>query len=99
MKEKLFVAMGMGLVLFLMSGASDAKESDRKVIEFNYPGGGVFTNRFARFVTDIGSSPTQIIIDRKTGCEFIINEQGGIQPTTPLDQCPKENIKPYNAED
>jgi len=100
MKQKLFVALTMGVVLYLVTGASDAAtkrtEPERSTLSFNHPYGGVFEDRFEIYEVSIERTPTRFLIDRKTGCEFMLTENGGIQPTTPLDQCPKENIKPYN---
>lgn len=104
MKEKLFVTVGMGLALYLIFGgdadaARKQEEPERSALSFNHPYGGVLENRFEVYEVSNKSTPTRFLIDLKTGCEFMLSSEGGIQATTPLDQCPKENIKPYNTED
>lgn len=48
-----------------------------------------------RFVSVYYSEPrVWLVIDRKTGCEFISRGGSTLTPTTDLNNCPKENIKP-----
>lgn len=70
------------------------KEDDPSKVRFN-DYSEVFDGRFDYYDVSIKTTPTRFIIDRKTGCEFMLTENGGIQALTPLDACPKENIKPY----
>lgn len=90
MRTKLVVL----LVLLLMAWNVNADKDDPSKIRFN-DYSEVFNNRFDYYDVSIKTAPTRFIIDRKTGCEFMLTTDGGIQALTPLDACPKENIKPY----
>ena len=95
MKSNLGAAIIAWLPLLLVTGfaSADARKPNPRVLSFNN-GAGVLENRFEAYEVSLEDVPTKFIIDRKTGCEFMLSTRGGIQPTTPLDQCPKENIKP-----
>jgi len=85
------------LVLLMVSSAQadrTIKEDDPVKIRFNNYSE-AFNGRFDYYEVSGGFVPTRFVIDRKTGCEFMLTSDGGIQALTPLDACPKENIKPY----
>jgi hypothetical protein len=89
MRTKLVV-----LLVLLVAWSANADKDDPSKIRFN-DYSEVFNNRFDYYDVSIKTAPTRFIIDRKTGCEFMLTTDGGIQALTPLDACPKENIKPY----
>lgn len=85
------------LVLLMVSSAQAdrlVREDDPSKLRFN-DYSEAFNDRFDYYDVSIKTAPTRFIIDRKTGCEFMLTTDGGIQALTPLDACPKENIKPY----
>ena len=82
------------LLVLLVAWSANADKDDPSKIRFN-DYSEVFNNRFDYYDVSIKTAPTRFIIDRKTGCEFMLTTDGGIQALTPLDACPKENIKPY----
>lgn len=99
MKQNLFVALAFGLVLFLMSGASDAVTPEEDILMGgSYIGlingvSGPFVGRFKLFEAQQDTGPKAFMVDRKTGCEYLVTKRGDIVPLTTPDQCPKENIR------